>query len=81
MANGQYHKKRKKTETRVKKEPPSIEVVLGALWIKHEKYFKPLDQELMILIRANGSGEIRVEETRIFRFAELKELYEWLSVK
>lgn len=81
MPNGRHHKDRKKAGRPAKKEPPTIEVVLGALWIKHEKYFKPMDQELAILIKANGAGEIRVDETRIFRFAELKELYEWLSVR
>jgi hypothetical protein len=88
MANGQYHRKIKKTAPRKRKKsaPPMIETgttveeVLGAMWIAHEKYYKPLDKMMSLSLNADGSGEVKIDGVTLCRFSALDALFSWLKV-
>ena len=76
MANARYHKKRGPKP----KTAPTVEEVVGAMWIAHEKYYKPLDKMMSLSLNADGTGEIKIDGVTLCRFQDLKALFEFLRM-
>lgn len=82
MANARYHK-RKPGRPKKDPDPPNgltVEELIGAMWILHERYYKPLDKMMSLSLNADGTGEIAIDGVTLFRFKDLENLFSFLRI-